>query len=281
MLITNPRDMKGFVKELKKHPYTLITGVNTLFNGLLNTPGFAELDHSTIKVALAGGMALQRAVFDKWEKVTGKRIAEAYGLTETSPGLCINPLSEGNRVGTIGLPLPDTDVKLLDDEGNEVAEGERGELCCKGPQVFTGYWQREEESESSFINGYFKTGDIATMDPDGYFRIVDRKKEMILVSGFNVYPNEVEDAIATHPKVLEVGAIGVPDSKSTEAVKVYIVKKDQSLTEQEIIDHCKDNLTGYKRPKHVAFSEELPKSNVGKILRRLIKEEDARVCSYD
>ncbi|MAE85477.1 MAG: long-chain-fatty-acid--CoA ligase [Flammeovirgaceae bacterium] len=281
VLITNPRDMKGFVKELKKHPYTLITGVNTLFNGLLNTPGFAELDHSTIKVALAGGMALQRAVFDKWEKVTGKRIAEAYGLTETSPGLCINPLSEGNRVGTIGLPLPDTDVKLLDDEGNEVAEGERGELCCKGPQVFTGYWQREEESESSFINGYFKTGDIATMDPDGYFRIVDRKKEMILVSGFNVYPNEVEDAIATHPKVLEVGAIGVPDSKSTEAVKVYIVKKDQSLTEQEIIDHCKDNLTGYKRPKHVAFSEELPKSNVGKILRRLIKEEDARVCSYD
>ena len=281
VLITNPRDMKGFVKELKKHPYTLITGVNTLFNGLLNTPGFAELDHSTIKVALAGGMALQRAVFDKWEKVTGKRIAEAYGLTETSPGLCINPLSEGNRVGTIGLPLPDTDVKLLDDEGNEVAEGERGELCCKGPQVFTGYWQREEESESSFINGYFKTGDIATMDPDGYFRIVDRKKEMILVSGFNVYPNEVEDAIATHPKVLEVGAIGVLDSMSTEAVKVYIVKKDQSLTEQEIIDHCKDNLTGYKRPKHVAFSEELPKSNVGKILRRLIKEEDARVCSYD
>ncbi|WP_258099290.1 AMP-binding protein [Marinoscillum pacificum] len=281
VLITNPRDMKGFVKELKKHPFTLITGVNTLFNGLLNTPGFAELDHSTIKVALAGGMALQRAVFDKWEQVTGKRIAEAYGLTETSPGLCINPLSEGNRVGTIGLPLPDTDVRLLDDEGNEVAEGERGELCCKGPQVFVGYWQREEETKSSFINGYFKTGDIATMDPDGYFRIVDRKKEMILVSGFNVYPNEVEDAIAKHPKVLEVGAIGVPDSKSTEAVKVYIVKKDQSLTEEEVFEHCRENLTGYKRPKHVAFSAELPKSNVGKILRRIIKEDDAKVCTYD
>ncbi|WP_421877692.1 AMP-binding protein [Marinoscillum sp.] len=281
VLITNPRDMPGFVKELKKHPFTLITGVNTLFNGLLNTPGFADLDHSTIKVALAGGMALQRAVFDKWERTTGKRIAEAYGLTETSPGLCINPLAEGNRVGTIGLPLPETDIKLLDDEGNEVADGEKGELCCKGPQVFSGYWQRQEETQNCMINGYFKTGDIATMDPDGYFRIVDRKKEMILVSGFNVYPNEVEDAIASHPKVLEVGAIGVPDAKSTEAVKVYIVKSDESLTEQEIFDYCKENLTGYKRPKHVAFTDELPKSNVGKILRRIIKEQDAKDNTYD
>lgn len=281
VLITNPRDMPGFVKELKKHPFTLITGVNTLFNGLLNTPGFADLDHSTIKVALAGGMALQRAVFDKWERTTGKRIAEAYGLTETSPGLCINPLAEGNRVGTIGLPLPETDIKLLDDEGNEVADGEKGELCCKGPQVFSGYWQREEETQNCMINGYFKTGDIATMDPDGYFRIVDRKKEMILVSGFNVYPNEVEDAIASHPKVLEVGAIGVPDAKSTEAVKVYIVKSDESITEQEIFDYCKENLTGYKRPKHVAFTDELPKSNVGKILRRIIKEQDAKDNTYD
>ncbi|MEQ8473770.1 MAG: AMP-binding protein [Marinoscillum sp.] len=280
VLITNPRDMKGFVKELKKHPFTLITGVNTLFNGLLNTPGFAELDHSTIKVALAGGMALQRAVFDKWEKTTGMKIAEAYGLTETSPGLCINPMGEGNRVGTIGLPLPETDVKLLDDDGKEVAPGEKGELCCKGPQVFIGYWERPEETTNCMIDGYFKTGDIATMDPDGFFRIVDRKKEMILVSGFNVYPNEVEDAVASHPKVLEVGAIGVPDEKSTEAVKVYIVKKDQGLTEEEIFEHCKEHLTGYKRPKHVAFIDELPKSNVGKILRRIIKEEDAKNNQY-
>ncbi|WP_421898483.1 AMP-binding protein [Marinoscillum sp.] len=281
ILITNPRDMKGFVKELKKHPFSLITGVNTLFNGLLNTPGFSELDHSTIKVALAGGMALQRAVFDKWEQTTGRKIAEAYGLTETSPGLCINPMGEGNRVGTIGLPLPETDVVLLDEEGHEVGPGEKGELCTKGPQVFLGYWNKPEETEKCFINGYFKTGDIATMDPDGYFRIVDRKKEMILVSGFNVFPNEVEDAIASHPKVLEVGVIGVPDAKSTEAVKAVIVKKDASLTEEEIKTFCKENLTGYKCPKHVSFTSELPKSNVGKILRRIIKEEDAKVHTYD
>lgn len=281
ILITNPRDMKGFVKELKKHPYTLITGVNTLFNGLLNTPGFDQLDHSTVKVALAGGMALQRAVFDKWESVTGRKIAEAYGLTETSPGLCINPLEDGNRVGTIGLPLPDTEIVLLDDDGNEVAKGEKGELCAKGPQVFTGYWGRPEESAACFVNGYFKTGDVATMDDDGFFRIVDRKKEMILVSGFNVYPNEIEDAVAKHPKVLEVGAIGVPDKKSTEAVKVVIVKRDPSLTEEEVRSHCKEHLTGYKCPKYVEFATELPKSNVGKILRRLIKEADAKVNTYE
>lgn len=280
ILITNPRDMKGFVKELKKHPYSLITGVNTLFNGLLNTPGFAELDHSTVKIALAGGMALQRFVFDKWEKVTGNKIAEAYGLTETSPGLCINPMGEGNRVGTIGLPLPNSDVVLLDDDGKEVAIGEKGELCTKGPQVFKGYWNREEETKNCFINGYFKTGDIATMDADGYFKIVDRKKEMILVSGFNVYPNEVEDCIALMDKVLEVGAISVPDPKSTEAVKVYIVKSDQSLTEEEVREHCEINLTGYKQPKHIAFIDELPKSNVGKILRRILKENDLKTNTY-
>jgi long-chain acyl-CoA synthetase len=281
ILITNPRDMKGFVKELGKHPFTFITGVNTLFNGLLNTPGFSDLDHSTIKVALAGGMALQRAVFDKWEEVTGNRIAEAYGLTETSPGLCINPMIGENRVGTIGLPLPDSDVVLLDDDGNEVGEGEKGELCTKGPQVFSGYWNKEKESKDSFINGYFRTGDIATMDPDGYFRIVDRKKEMILVSGFNVYPNEIEDCIAMISKVLEVGAIGVPDPKSTEAIKVYVVKSDDSLTEQEILDHCEENLTGYKKPKYIEFTDELPKSNVGKILRRIIKEEDLKKNTYN
>jgi long-chain acyl-CoA synthetase len=280
ILITNPRDMKGFVKELKKHPYTLITGVNTLFNGLLNTPGFAELDHSTVKVALAGGMALQRFVFDKWQKVTGKKIAEAYGLTETSPGLCINPMGEGNRVGTIGLPLPNSDILLLDDDGKEVAIGEKGELCAKGPQVFKGYWNREEETKNCFINGYFKTGDIAMMDADGYFKIVDRKKEMILVSGFNVYPNEVEDCIALMDKVLEVGAISVPDPKSTEAVKVYIVKSDPSLTEEEVREHCEANLTGYKQPKHIAFIDEIPKSNVGKILRRILKENDLKTNTY-
>jgi len=281
ILITNPRDMKGFVKELGKHPFTFITGVNTLFNGLLNTPGFAELDHSTIKVALAGGMALQRAVFDKWESVTGNRIAEAYGLTETSPGLCINPMIGENRVGTIGLPLPDSDITLLDDDGNEVGEGEKGELCAKGPQVFSGYWKKDEETKNCFINGYFRTGDIATMDPDGYFRIVDRKKEMILVSGFNVYPNEIEDCIAMIDKVLEVGAIGVPDPKSTEAIKVYIVKSDESLTEEEVLSHCEERLTGYKKPKYVEFTDELPKSNVGKILRRILKEEDLKKNTYN
>ncbi len=280
ILITNPRDMKGFVKELSKHPFTFITGVNTLFNGLLNTPGFSDLDHSTIKVALAGGMALQRAVFDKWEEVTGNRIAEAYGLTETSPGLCINPMVGENRVGTIGLPLPDSDIALLDDDGNEVGEGEKGELCAKGPQVFSGYWKKEDETNNCFINGYFRTGDIATMDPDGYFRIVDRKKEMILVSGFNVYPNEIEDCIAMIDKVLEVGAIGVPDPKSTEAIKVYIVKSDDSLTEEEVIKHCEEKLTGYKKPKYVEFTNELPKSNVGKILRRILKEEDLKKNTY-
>ncbi len=280
ILITNPRDMKGFVKELSKHPFSFITGVNTLFNGLLNTPGFSDLDHSTVKVALAGGMALQRAVFDKWEEVTGNRIAEAYGLTETSPGLCINPMVGENRVGTIGLPLPDSDIALLDDDGNEVGEGEKGELCAKGPQVFSGYWKKEEETKNCFINGYFRTGDIATMDADGYFRIVDRKKEMILVSGFNVYPNEIEDCIAMIDKVLEVGAIGVPDPKSTEAIKVYIVKSDEGLTEEEVLAHCEEKLTGYKKPKYVEFTNELPKSNVGKILRRILKEEDLKKNTY-
>lgn len=280
VLITNPRDMKGFVKELAKHPFTMITGVNTLFNGLLNTPGFADLDHSTIKVALAGGMALQRAVADRWESVTGMKIAEAYGLTETSPALCINPFGETNRVGTIGLPIPESDVVLLDDDGKEVGEGEKGELCTKGPQVFSGYWNKEEESKKCFINGYFRTGDIATMDPDGYFRIVDRKKEMVLVSGFNVFPNEVEDAIASNDKVLEVGVIGVPDPKSNEAVKAYIVKKDESLSEEEIKEFCREKLTPYKCPKHVAFTDELPKSNVGKILRRILKEQDLKENTY-
>ncbi len=281
ILITNPRDMPAFVKELGKHPFTCITGVNTLFNGLLNQPAFASIDHSTIKVALAGGMALQRAVSDKWKEVTGNTIAEAYGLTETSPALCINPLDGKAVVGSIGLPIPSSDVLILDDAGKEVAVGERGELCCKGPQVTPGYWKREDANKETFINGYFKTGDIATMDEKGFFRIVDRKKEMVLVSGFNVYPNEVEDAIALHPKVLEVGVIGVPDKKSNEVVKAYVVKSDESLTEDEVKAWAKDKLTGYKCPKYVAFTDELPKSNVGKILRRIIKENDLAANTYD
>jgi len=281
VLITNPRDMKGFVKELGKHNYTMITGVNTLFNGLLNTPGFDKVDHSHLKLAVAGGMALQRFVADKWKEITGLDIAEGYGLTETSPVLCVNPLDGRIRIGSIGMPMPSTDVIMLNDEGKEVAYGEPGELCAKGPQVMKGYWERPEATEECFEGEYFKTGDIAIQEADGYIRIVDRKKEMILVSGFNVYPNEVEDCIASMDKVLEVGAIGVPDPKSTEAVKVYVVKGDESLTEQEVLDHCKENLTGYKRPKYVAFTDELPKSNVGKILRRILKEEDLKKHSYE
>ena len=281
ILITNPRDMKGFVKEIGKHPYTFITGVNTLFNGLLNTPGFDKIDHSNLKVAIAGGMALQRFVAEKWHKVTGLPVAEGYGLTETSPVLCVNPLDENMRIGSIGLPVPSTEIVMLDDDGNEVPYGERGELCAKGPQVMKGYWNRPEETEKSFINGYFKTGDIAVQEPNGFIRIVDRKKEMILVSGFNVYPNEVEECIVSMEKVLEVGVIAVPDPKSTEAVKAYIVKADPSLTEEEVMEHCKENLTGYKRPKYIAFTNELPKSNVGKIMRRILKEQDLKENSYE
>jgi long-chain acyl-CoA synthetase len=280
VLITNPRDMKGFVKELGKHPYTLITGVNTLFNGLLNTPGFDKLDHSSQKLALAGGMALQRFVAEKWQEVTGVTIAEGYGLTETSPVLCVNPMDGNVRVGSIGMPVPSTDILMLDDDGKEVPFGEKGELCAKGPQVMKGYWQRPEDTAACFHGDYFKTGDIAIQDPDGFIRIVDRKKEMILVSGFNVYPNEVEDAVALHPKVHEVGCIGVPDPTSTEAVKIYVVKSDESLTEEELREFISHQLTGYKRPKHIAFTNELPKSNVGKILRRILKENDLKVNKY-
>jgi long-chain acyl-CoA synthetase len=280
VLITNPRDMPAFIKELGKHQFTVITGVNTLFNGLLNQPAFANLDFSKLKFAFGGGMAVQKAVSEKWESVTGAPLSEGYGLTETSPVLTANPLDGNGRVGYIGMPVPGTEIVLLDDDGKEVKPGERGELCAKGPQVMAGYWQKPEETEKTFINGWLKTGDIAEMTEDGFFKIVDRKKEMILVSGFNVYPNEIEDVIASHPKVLEVGAIGVPDKKSTEAVKIYIVKSDDSLTEEEIKTYAKENLTGYKCPKYVAFTDELPKSNVGKILRRIIKEEDLKNNDY-
>lgn len=280
VLVTNPRDMKTFLKDLGRHQWTILTGVNTLLNGLLNQPKFKDLDFSKVKFSFAGGMALQKYVADKWLEVTGTPASEGYGLTETSPVLTSNPLRKDAEAGYIGMPIPSTEIKILDDDGNEVKTGERGELCARGPQVFSGYWNRPEETENCFYEDWFKTGDIAVMDERGFFKIVDRKKEMILVSGFNVYPNEIEDCIALNDKVLEVGAIGVPDAKSTEAVKVYIVKADQSLTEEEIRAHCKEHLTGYKRPKYIDFIDELPKSNVGKILRRILKENDLKNNTY-
>ncbi|WP_368563551.1 long-chain fatty acid--CoA ligase [Pseudoxanthomonas sp. UTMC 1351] len=271
-LISNPRDMRGFVKELQGTRFTAVTGVNTLFNGLLNTPGFDKVDFSSLKLTLGGGMAVQRAVADRWKKVTGVPLIEAYGLTETSPAACINPMDLKEYNGAIGLPVPSTDICLKDDDGNLVPLGEVGELCVKGPQVMKGYWQRPEETAKVIDDdGWLHTGDMAKMDADGFFYIVDRKKDMILVSGFNVYPNEVEDVIAGLDGVLEVAAIGVPDEKSGEAVKVFVVKKDPALTEDRIKAYCRDNLTGYKQPRYVEFRTELPKTNVGKILRKELR----------
>ena len=276
LLITNPRDMPGFVKELKSTPFTAITGVNTLFNGLLNTPGFNEIDFSKLHLTLGGGMAVQRAVAEKWKQVTGVTLAEAYGLTETSPAVCINPLDLGAFNGSIGLPVPSTDVCIKGEDGQILPVGEVGELCVIGPQVMKGYWQRPEETTKVIdADGWLHTGDMARMDDHGYFYIVDRKKDMILVSGFNVYPNEVEDVIAMMPGVLEVAAIGVPDDKSGEAVKVFVVKKDETLTAEQIKAFCRENLTGYKQPRHVEFRTELPKSNVGKILRKELRDPPA------
>ncbi|HEY8400098.1 MAG TPA: AMP-binding protein [Cytophagaceae bacterium] len=271
ILITNPRDMKAFIKDLKSYPFTLMTGVNTLFNGLLNQEEFKTVDFSHFKLAVGGGMAVQKAVAEKWEKITGIKLAEGYGLTETSPVVCVNPLNGGMKIGSIGLPLPSTELKIMDDNGNEVPVGEPGEIWVRGPQVMAGYWQRPEETALVMQGEWLKTGDVGAMDENGYFCIVDRKKEMILVSGFNVYPNEVEEVIGLHPKVLEVGVKGIPDGKTTEAVKAFIVKKDPSLTEEEVIEHCRKYMTSYKVPKYVVFRDELPKSNVGKILRRLLE----------
>jgi long-chain acyl-CoA synthetase len=274
VFITNPRDMPGFVKELGKHKFTAITGVNTLFNGLLNTPGFAELDFSNLRMTLGGGMAVQRAVAEKWKKVTGVPLIEAYGLTETSPAACINPMNLEDYNGAIGLPISSTECQVIDADGNPQPVGETGELCVKGPQVMRGYWERPEETAKVLDDdGWLRTGDMAKMDEQGFFYIVDRKKDMILVSGFNVYPNEIEDVVAAHPKVLEVGAIGAPDEKSGEVVKVVVVRKDDSLTVKEVRDHCRKELTGYKVPKYVEFVEELPKTNVGKILRRELRDQ--------
>ena len=273
ILITNPRDIPGFVKELGKHKYTIITGVNTLFNALLNHPDFGKLDFSSLKLAVGGGMAVQKAVAERWKQVTGTPLVEGYGLTETSPSATANP--PGTEFsGAIGVPMPSTEIVLRDDNDRDVPTGQPGEICIRGPQVMAGYWQRPDETAKVIgKDGFLHTGDIGIMDEKGFIRIVDRKKDMILVSGFNVYPNEIEQVLAMHPGVLECAAIGVPDEHSGEVPKVFVVKKDPQLTEQDVLEHCKKGLTGYKRPKYVEFRSELPKTNVGKILRRALREE--------
>jgi long-chain acyl-CoA synthetase len=276
VLILNPRDLPAFVKELAKHKFTAFTGVNTLFNALLNTPGFDKLDFSALSITLGGGMAVQRNVAEEWKSTTGCPLIEAYGLTETSPAACINPLTATEYNGAIGLPISSTEGCVKDPDGNMQPIGERGELCIRGPQVMKGYWQREQATADVIDSDqWLHTGDVAVMDEHGYFTIVDRLKDMILVSGFNVYPNEIEDVVMLHPDVLEVGAIGIPDDHSGEVVKVYVVAKNKNLTEESLKAHCRENLTGYKRPKQFAFVDELPKSNVGKILRRELRELDA------
>lgn len=273
-MITNPRDIPGFIKTLKQYKFSVFVGLNTLFNALLNHKDFLKVHFSSLKISVAGGMALQKAVSTKWKELTGSAIVEGYGLTETSPVACCNPVDGTDQVGTIGLPLPSTDIKLCDDEGIEVPSGQQGEIYVKGPQVMRGYWKKPEETQTILNpDGWIKTGDVGIIDKLGFIRIVDRKKDMILVSGFNVYPNEVEEVIAAHPKVLEVAAVGVPDEKSTEAVKVFIVPKDSSLTSTEVRSWCHENLVGYKIPKHVEFRKELPKTNVGKILRRELRDQ--------
>jgi long-chain acyl-CoA synthetase len=272
LLITNPRDMPGFVKELSKYPFAVLTGVNTLFNGLLNTPGFAQLDFSNFKFGLGGGMAVQRPVAEKWQQVTGKVLVEGYGLTECSPVVSVNPINASEYKGSIGLPLPSTDIKICDEEGEELAIGEAGELYVKGPQVMLGYLGREDATAEVLQDGWLATGDIARIDEDGFLYIVDRKKDMILVSGFNVYPNEIEEVAAMHDGILEAAAIGIPHEVSGEVVKLFVVKHDEKLTEEMVIIHCKSLLTGYKVPKYIEFKSELPKTNVGKILRRELRD---------
>ncbi|PWK49223.1 AMP-binding protein [Pleionea mediterranea] len=274
VLITNPKDMPGFVKELSSFKFTALTGVNTLFNGLLNTDGFSDLDFSQLKVTLGGGMAVQESVAKRWQDTTGTPLLEAYGLTETAPAVSINPMNLKQYNGTIGLPVPSTDVSIRDEKGKELGFNEPGELWVKGPQVMDGYLGRPEETAKVIKEGgWLLTGDIACIDEKGFLKIVDRKKDMILVSGFNVYPNEIEDVVASHPGVLEVAAVGVESESSGEQVKLFVVKKDSDLNEDQLFDYCKENLTGYKRPKLIEFRDELPKSNVGKILRRELRDE--------
>lgn len=277
LLITNPRDLPGLVAELGRYPYTVFIGVNTLFNGLLNNDAFCGLDFSKLKVSLGGGAAVQKAVAEKWRQVTGKPLIEAYGLTETSPAVTINPLDVASYTGAIGVPISSTEVAIRNDAGQDVPLGERGEICVRGPQVMKGYYNRPEETAKVMTpDGFLMTGDIAVMDEKGFIRIVDRKKDMILVSGFNVYPNEIEDVVAQHAGVLEVAALGVPHPKTGEAVKIFVVKKDPALTAEALIAHCREHLTAYKVPSQVEFRSELPKSNVGKILRRELRDEASR-----
>ena len=276
LLIPNPRDMAGFIKELAKYQINSFPAVNTLYNGLLNSPGFDKLDFSKLKTSFGGGMATQKPVAEKWLKVTGCALSEGYGLSETSPTLTCNPADTDKFSGSIGLPVPSTYISIRDDAGNEVPLGQAGEICAKGPQVMAGYWNRPEETAQAMTaDGFFRTGDVGIMDENGYTRIVDRKKDMILVSGFNVYPNEIEEVIASHPGVLECAVIGIPDSKSGEAVKAFIVRKDPGLTAADVIKFCHGQLTNYKVPKHIEFRTELPKTNVGKILRRELRDEKA------
>jgi long-chain acyl-CoA synthetase len=273
VLITNPRDIPGLIKELKTYPFTAFTGVNTLFNALLNHPDFASVDFSHMRIALAGGMALHAPVAKRWQEVTGKPVIEAYGLTETSPAATINPLNLRAFNGSIGLPLPSTEISIRDEQGQELPNGGAGELCIRGPQVMAGYWHLPEETRKVMLpDGFLRTGDIAKVDEKGFVYIVDRKKDMIIVSGFNVYPNEIEEVVQAHPGVLEVGAVGVPDAKSGEAVKIAVVKKDPLLTADDLIAFCRQNLTGYKVPRFVEFRDALPKTNVGKILRRELRQ---------
>jgi len=274
ILITNPRDMKSFIGDMKKERVSVFVGVNTLFNGMVNQPDFATVDFSSLKLTLGGGMATQKAVAEKWKSITGTPIVEAYGLTEASPGVCCNPLNIETYSGGIGLPIPSTEIELRDADGNEVAQGQPGEMWIRGPQVMKGYWNRPEETAKVLdARGFLATGDIAVMDEKGWFKLVDRKKDLIVVSGFNVYPNEVEDVAASHPKVLEAACIGVSSPKTGEALKLFIVKKDESLTAEELIAFCRTELTAYKVPKDIEFRDELPKSNVGKILRRELRKE--------
>ncbi|PWJ36136.1 AMP-binding protein [Sediminitomix flava] len=275
VLITNPRDMKGFIKELKKQPFTVITGVNTLFNALLNQGKFADLDFSNLKLVIAGGMAVNTSVSQRWQKLTGKPLLEGYGLTETSPVVTCQPYAGKIKEGSIGMPFPSVEVVVKDEEGNDLPQGDVGEICVRGTQVTSGYWQREKETAEAFFEGnWFRTGDVGYMDEDGYFYIVDRKKDMINVSGFNVYPNEIEDVLMMHEGVAEVAVIGVPHEKSMEAVKAFVVKKDEHLTDEIVKKFCKQNLTAYKIPKYVEFRTELPKSNVGKVLRKDLRMEE-------
>lgn len=272
LLIINPQDLPGVAREISKHRFTALTGVNTLFNGLLNTPQFQEADFRALKLTLGGGAAVQPRVAERWQALTGKPIIEGYGLTETSPVAAVNPLDINRFTGNIGLPLPSTEFSLRDTEGKEVANGEPGELYIRGPQVMRGYWNKADENKAVFSkDGFLRTGDIATRDEQGYFRIVDRKKDMILVSGFNVYPNEIEALVGSHPDVLECACVGVPDSSTGEAVKLYVVKANPALSADELLELCRDNLTAYKRPRSIAFCDELPKSSVGKVLRRQLK----------